>query len=264
MLALMGNELTNGHHRQSLFNDLWQSESDYNSYKGDFDWTLGAIDANGGLSVINHPINIYHTGYPTPYDLADYEALLHDHVSLMGLEVVNSVRFVLDPTGCQYNVEDIWDQLLEDLMPRRQVWGFGTDDNHSRFVHAFYGYTIILMEGLNASDLRNAIENGAMYVCMETEGQTLSNHVPSAATPIINSIAVGDSYIEIDAVNVLEVAGIKQIEWISGYDGVGKISIIVHTGSRLSLDLAGPVNYVRARLVGNAGRYTLTQPFGIG
>lgn len=267
MLAVIGNELSNTHHICSILNDTWQTADDYATNKANMEAMFGLISSKNGYAFLNHPINPYHTGYPTSYDFDDYSTWFSKYDSLLGLEVINSIRteYVLGPTaGAEPIVEKIWDRLLDHFRyPSRKIWGFSNDDSHNRDIHSFFGYMVFLMPSLTKANFISAIQNGHWYFCLETAGQTSTNHTPTLATPIINDIIVSSSSITIDASNVLEVEGVKQIEWISGWDSVNDTPIVVHTGNVLPLNTTGLKHYVRAKIKGNNGRLTYTQPFGL-
>lgn len=175
------------------------------------------------------------------------------HPHLLGVEVFSGTvpaprRQVLDM--------ELWDALLEELMPyRRPVWGFAVDDMHAGW-HLGKGWIVIPVLRRNERHVRAALERGAYYFCTTYEyGGTGPNmgKVPRIDN-IVHNAQAGTLTVQasVDGVPVPENAYV----WISK----GRT---VYEGSTLYYRETEHVdNYVRVQITGEGGK-TFTNPFGL-
>lgn len=229
MLAIQGNELSNGHHVGSYFSDL-------NAGSG-LRGNVAEVGKAGGLAVVFHP-GRYH---PHRYKVADYVQLYRQQPHAIGIEIVNQRdRYPQDRA--------LWDSVLTQLMPERPVWAFANDDFHTP-EHLGRSWTLFPLPELSSQQVRKAMVSGAFYSVARDLTRSPAA-TDETAPPSIRAITVRDNTITIDAVNA------EGIVWIADSKEMGR-------GSTLQIpedeDLP---SYVRAELY-NAGGTTFTNPFAI-
>ena len=130
----------------------------------DYEKPIAETEKAGGISVINHPGDFFHTADEKNrvYDwnnLKVFTDSLLAHPSCVGVEAFNNY----DTTDRYDRI--LWDNLLMYCIPRgRNVWAFSNDDSH---VLSHIGVTaeIMLMPELSVSALRTAMENGTFFAC---------------------------------------------------------------------------------------------------
>lgn len=251
MVLVAGNEISAGHHRNSLFTRMWLETGQDWAQRAGVTYTLNEIKTLGGISFLCHP------GRYTQWDQSIispsftvqwYVNQFNDFDNCVGLEVFNA--------GDRYNCDRVlWDAVLLEMMPERPVFGLSNTDDHAVNSRCGINYNIHLLPELSEQAIRDSLANGTFYFVYDRQGTNIERHDPIAA-PIINSIDVTEEHIEIDADNYTE------IQWISGCNVETFESTVVYTGDSLPLNTPGLQNYVRAVLIGdNADTYT--QPFGL-
>jgi hypothetical protein len=250
MLMVCGNEISQSHHLQSLFTRMWLETGQDWASRGNVNYTLQQIKDLGGISFLCHPGR--YTGFETvlnpTYTVQWYIDKLNAFDNCIGLEVYNAGnRHWLDRV--------LWDAVLLEMMPSRPVFGLSNTDDHGVAGRCGINYNIHLMPELTEAAMRNNLLSGASYFVYDPLGTQIARHNP-VVTPIINSIDVTPTHIEIDADNY------TSIKWISGCNLETFESTTVHTGDTLPLNTPGLENYVRAILVGANGSFAYTQPFG--
>ncbi len=228
MISVPGIEVSLTHHLTSLFND-------YAGFTRSEDTAFAEIGKRNGLAFFAHPGR--YDRYPDWYAYF-YER--HDH--LIGMEVYNQ--------NDRYPEErDIWDRVLHRLMPGRPVWGSAADDMHTTS-HMGWNFTIIPLEELTKSGVREALKSGAFYFYRPREQKSL----PALH---ITRVRVTDDGIQLGGEGEVET-----IDWIT-YDPETGQTVVVHEGAHLSMaDVPVSARFVRARLIGLEGT-AYTQPFGI-
>lgn len=170
--------------------------------------------------------------------------------------------------GGTHNNETAWDNLLEEFMPHRPIWGIGADDasgeNQVRGDMVDIRITTLHLDPgeFDPSDqegsrvaIRQAMKEGRMTFS-EREGWDEDTEDPTTI-PTINEITVDDLKITIDADDA------ETIQWFA--NGGEE----VETGSEITVT-EDESPYVRARLsvesdpdVTDITGMTWTQPFGI-
>ncbi len=229
MIAIEGKELSHpmqGPHRLSLFNDLGRGSA---SLPDNF----RKITERGGLAVLAHPSRMGPS-------VDEYIEWAGEFPVLIGMEVYSRTK---------YNDQPFWDAVLTETMPGLRVWGFSNDDMHS-LNQLGTNANMLLLPRFDKESVRNCVENGEFYFVYDPEGNDISRHVPRLAAPLINRITVSDGFIRIEHENC------DSVQWISE-------GLVVHTGDELPLDTPGLGGYVRARLLGDNGGSSYTQPFGL-
>ncbi len=230
LVAIQANEISNHHHLGSYF-------SDYNSTTSNIHFSLDKISEKAGLGVLLHPIKY-------PFDKTWYAELYENYSSLVGIEVYNRKY---DKDENLYSEDfNLWDSLLTDFMPRRNIWGFANDDFHT--VEMGYAYQMFILEEFSVNAVKSAMQNGIFYYVISLDGHNSNFH------PHIEYIRVDSKNASIEII----ARNYQIIEWIS--EGQ-----IVHSGAKISIpDHVKSGNYVRA-MVYNDYRTAVagTQAFGI-
>lgn len=230
MLAISGDEMSLGHHRNSLLNDY--------GHGGFFSFfAFWYIQQQEGLGFFNHPGR---------YDYsADWYQRFFDAYNgcVIGVEVFNQ--------GDRYpNDRHLWDEINKDRDPDDLIWGFSNDDMHKISSHAFRNYQHFLMEDLTEPEFRKAMTNGAFYFSYEPNGaDSESLAYGQAMTPRLQNVIINNTIITINGENT------NSIQW---YD---QNSQIVGTNNQIDVTSIES-NFVRAVLRNEYG-LTYTQPFGI-
>lgn len=223
----------NLHHINGFFLkyiDIFHNEED----------ALKHIENQGGISHLNHP-GRYDKGVDWYIDLYT------KYKSLVGLEVINK-------TDRYPNDRNLWDDILTEIIDKRNVFGFANADSH-RLHEIDTSYNMVLIDGKYSSNkFKKALKNGEFYftarICEENNRSSKDDILP----PTITSINVDNKN------NIITIKGsnIKSIDWISSngrYVGSGEI---------LNIDTnnISVTPYVRAVIKGDGG-VTFTQPFKI-
>ena len=227
--AVDGSEISNAHHLGSYFNEYASDESSEEK-------VLNEIEKRDGLAVFFHPGRYNKTIKWYGYYYKKYD-------NLIGIEVFNkNDRYPKD--------RELWDRLLFELMPDNPVWGFGNDDMHNIATDFGWHYNIFLMSENNRTNIKNAMQSGHFYVYNPSEQKEKTQFY-------IKEIKVKDLIIE------LSIKGnYNKIEWIA-YNTISEKSEILATGNTIDTSkLIYKTNYIRAKIISNAG-LIYTQPFGI-
>ncbi len=282
MLGIQANELTFRHHINSYFSDygVWYERTGSGApYGGIVDeegheiWEddqLNGINEKGGLAILNHP------GIPDEHSWWERKSLdwyveryqNHSPDYLIGIEVTNA--------SSEYEKYDegLWDQLLARFMPRRPIWGFGTDDMHSLDGHRD-SYTVFIVDEFTKEAVREAMIRGQFYFCKSSRRIDLREDDISVF-PVINMIEVDEDTGTI----TITASYYNKIKWISApetletledyktSDQPWSLGKVVHEGETLDFrNKSNITNYVRAELIrvdGDEIYRTFTNPFGIG
>lgn len=230
VVAVRGLELGRGGDPEdmvSLYSDLATSPSDENVP------TLRAVADRDGIAWLAHP-----SRYGTADDWGErwWREALTTVDACLGFEIYNPGYDVADSVG-------IWDAALSDLLPERQVWAFAGDDLHA--IDAGYprAWQSILVEELTPSAVRSALESGATFAQIVTDGE-------EGSPPGIESIAVDHA----EGVITIAATGDEEITWIS--DGS-----VVASGPTLAVEESHRP-YLRAVVANDAGE-TSTQPITV-
>lgn len=216
--------------------------------------TLAAVDAAGGISIVNHP-GMYTGGWvggadglaaaTDPATVARYEDLFTTHRSAVGLEVVNGAE------RWSHMDRATWDAILTRTMPARPVWAVASDDAHHP-ARVGTAWTVVLAPRLDAAAVRDALTAGTTYATATVAHRDLGHDfVAAGPAPTLARVTVDE---DADTIT-LDAGATTRIEWFAG-------GAVVATGPAIDLDdHVGTVrSYVRAQLIGPGG-ITFTQPF---
>jgi len=227
MVAVRGAEL--GGSDDGIDYDLLSLSCDLADTTGmTVDEALAAIDDRGGLALFPHPGRYHDDGeWYVEYALS--------HSNLLGIEVVNAAdRYPTD--------RDVWDDLLERVGTERPFWGFANDDYHGR--EAGYSFdrsrNVLLLEDLTEAAVRETL----------VAGQFFYQHVVDDDPPVVERVGHDPGA----GVLAVESPDAAVVQWISDGEVVGR-------GPRLDYGDADVGSYLRARLLGDSGSETGTQPF---
>lgn len=252
MLDISGCEYSNHNHLNGFF-------IEYTTNPHSEVEALEEIAAQGGIAHLNHPGD-----YWSPDSAGNVpDAVIQKYVAwfsqfspdvLMGMEVVNKTH--LHPSD-----EDLWDALLEVMMPERPIWGFSNDDMHTLAIGPVrlieVSWETFLADSLDAATIRNAMLNGIFY--FSTCGTRIDpytwdvNQVPKITDIVHDEIA---GTLTISAVSGGAPLPESEYKWIS-------MGEVVQVGRVLDYkNTDGVGNYVRAQLEGTGGT-TFTNPFGL-
>ncbi|MEX2410490.1 MAG: hypothetical protein WD607_03815 [Candidatus Paceibacterota bacterium] len=257
MVGIESAEISYLHHMNSFFSDYGSGYTAVNE-----DEQLSAMIEAGGLVFFNHPSN------PAPFSgggrrslewyVKHFDKYLSDF--LLGMEI----------SGGEFT-EGLWDQLLVKFMPDRPILGFSTDDMHrlpiDKDVNQSH-HTIFVLNELNSSTVRKAMERGQFYF-------TRSSERSSGTYPTIEGIDIDHKIGTI----TIHASNYDVIKWISApksFEGVEEINPnnqhwplgqVVHEGKMLKFrETPGIINYVRAELIRIEDGITyrsFTNPFGV-
>jgi uncharacterized protein (TIGR02145 family) len=217
----------------------------------DEDEQLTAMKAAGGLVFFNHP------GSPAPFSGGGRKSLewyverftRYSPDFLIGMDI----------SGGQFT-EGLWDQLLARFMPGRTIFGFATDDMHrlpndvSKSPH-----TIFVLDALNSSTVRKAMEEGQFYFSRPTQRNA------TAVFPTIESIEVNEK----SGTITIHATNYDTIRWISAPQSLEAVTDpktndrswplgqVVHEGMTLNYRKTPNIkNYVRAEIRRTEGGQT--------
>ena len=141
---------------------------------------ISAIDALGGLSVINHPgeytnardeetqESAYNLDDPVyNYKITKFAKLLAEYDSCLGIDINSK-----GDSRTRYD-RKLWDILLQKIVPYgRNVYAIATTDAHNLGI-VDSGYTVMLMNDLTSADLKDAMANGQFFAASKYIGNTL-------------------------------------------------------------------------------------------
>lgn len=254
LITTMGNELSK--EREHILS----YGTNYQDFEGAvFDKNLQNITEKGGVAYISHPSRFKGTSHDK--DTKWWLTKITDNNVIKGMGVLSGRQFARD------HGEQIWDEILTQTMPHRNVFGIGVDDNHSDIdispdsvLGSAYTTLFLPDADLNEKGLLGALSTGKMVFSSHKVDLEKDENKPKPYTPCpkVKSILVDKHEATITVLS--EYA--DSIEWRSNgkviktsYNTAGafKAKINLH-------DVAG--NYVRFRLLGKGGQ-TLSQPFGL-
>lgn len=263
--GLLGVPAGNEQSVKDHFNTFWAdwNNTDGATLESKIEYNSNLTNPAGELQPIghiNHPGRYYggsntQTGTEAANDPAKVQRYVDIFNSyglddLPGMEIVNKVS-----DKDSYSDRILWDNVLAQTMPARNVFGFANDDAHS--VGALgYQYNQLLMPNLSEEAVHNAMSTGAWYSTALVAKRELGADFKGDRTlpgPKITNIAVDERR---DTITI-KAANYTTIEWIAD----GKV---IATGNTLSLrDHASSIdNYVRAQIKGDNG-ISFTNAFGI-
>lgn len=254
MIPVPGNELSRHDHNLSLFTEYPEPLRDEPTDR--LHTSIQEVAETGGLNVLAHPGRYWEPDEELedgriPDDaLAKYMGLFYGHDDLVGMEVHNQTdRYPWD--------RQLWDALLEVMMPERPVWGFANDDSHGEHQIGLNA-NWFPYEDADEAAIETAIEEGQFYFSTVTthpeKWQDLNR------TPRITGVDYDrqSNTLTIAAEVEGEPVSSSQVRWISSGGEV------VASGTSIDLDeTEGLSTYLRAEIRSD-GAQTYSQPFGIG
>ena len=220
---------------------------------------LIGISTAGGIAYISHPSRHKGTSHDKNATWWIDKIIKNDVIKGMG---ALSGRQLSRDHG-----EEIWDEILTETMPRRNIFGIGIDDNHSVTdisPSSVLGaaYTTIMLDDsqLNEQGLIHALATGCMTFSSHKIDKEKDQDKPRLNIPCPKVLNI--SIDKHEATITVKADYADRIEWISNgkivkksYNSAGKLK------SKINLrDVDG--SYVRFRLLGPGGQ-TLSQPFGL-
>ncbi len=223
---------------------LWGNENDYET-------PIAAVDALGGITVINHPGDwLGSSGDITiatdPRNVKFFADIIKKYPSCLGIEIFNLTN------NTTKHDRVLWDELLQSVIPTgRNVWGFSNSDAHE-LDDIDTSFEVFMMPENNVANVRTAMENGTFFAISRYPKYELpGDFQPSGMYPVVTSIEVDD---EKDQITV-QGTDYNTIQWIA--DGV-----VIAEGSTIDLNsYEDQIScYVRAQLIGDGG-VCLTQAF---
>ena len=253
MTPVPGNELSRHNHNLSLFTTYPAPVRETSTNR--IHTSIQEVAEQGGINVLAHPGRYWQPGDepgrdPVPDDaLAKYMGLFHGHEGLVGMEVHNQTdRYPWD--------RQLWDALLEAMMPERPVWGFANDDSHGEHHIGLNANWFPRAENGEAA-IQAAIEDGQFYF------STVTTHPEKwqdlERTPRITNVNYDRqrNTLTISAEVEGEPVTPNQVRWISNGGNV------VATGTSVDLgETEGLTTYLRAE-IRSEGAQTYSQPFGL-
>ncbi len=180
MVDIEGNELSQGHHLVSLFNDY--ATLDPNTLT-----RFRGVAAHGGIAYFAHPGRYDN-------DAQWYAQLYYDNPHVFGQAIYNQ--------GDRYPGDrEKWDEVLSITMPDRPVWGISEDDMH-RTPHFGRNRTYIFATENDHENIREALMEGRFYSTISEDGKT---------PPSLTGVTIDEHASTI----TLEVQNYTSIRWIS-------------------------------------------------
>lgn len=237
MISIKGNELSKNDNICAYFCDWLDRPGEGPEKTVGFEESIEQASAAGAVLYLAHPMR---SG--SVKNVSFSANILRKYPQVYGIEVLNVGQFARN------NSIELWDKLLTELLPERQVWGTSSDDAHS-VSKAGYGWTIFLTTERTEDAVKDALMNGNSFFSTPKIVET----VPKIkVTPTITSI-VHDK----DARRLtISATDYERIEWTS-------MGVVVATGE--SIDYAsveGVDKYLRATVYGLGGA-TFTQPWTV-
>ena len=241
MVAIEGNEISQPHHWNSLFNDLpfWQGFN-----QSDVDKGLEEVGKRNGSAFMAHP-------HRYNWTLSHYADLYTKHKHLTGLEVCS--QGLRNGGRGEYD-RNIWDNINSFMLNKvfltaKTVWGYSNDDMHrifhpTNFHHMYKNYQFILADELSEDGVRKALDEGKLYFCVEP------NANGDALAPHITDLIVDE---ETKVISIEHNGDV--VEWYT------EKTELVHTGDTFSYANFDKV-FVRAQISNEHG-VTYTQPFAM-
>ena len=132
MISIKGNEFSKNDNFCAYFCDWLDLPSQGPEKTIGFEESIEQVSAEGGIIYLAHPMR------SGDIKNAEFSAMIfRAYPQVYGMEVLNVGQFERN------NSIELWDKLLTELLPERQVWGTSSDDAHS-VRKAGFGWTIFL------------------------------------------------------------------------------------------------------------------------
>ena len=237
MISIKGNEFSKNDNFCAYFCDWLDLPGEGPEKTVGFEKSIEQASAAGAIIYLAHPMR------SGSIKNASFSAkILRKYPQIYGIEVLNVGQFERN------NSIELWDQLLTELLPERQVWGTSSDDAHS-VRKAGYGWTIFLTTERSETAVKDALMNGNSFFSTPKIVDT----VPKLkVTPTITAIAHDKTARKL----TISATDYERIEWTS-------MGAVVATGESIYYAaVEGIDKYLRATVYGPGGA-TFTQPWTI-
>lgn len=237
MISIKGNELSKNDNMCAYFCDWLDLPGEGPEKTVGFEESLRQASAAGAIIYLAHPMR---SG--SIKDASFSADVLRRYPQVYGIEVLNVGQFERN------NSIALWDELLAELLPERQVWGTSSDDAHS-VRKCGYGWTIFLTAERTEDAVKEAMKNGNSFFSTSRIVET----VPKLdVTPTITSIVHDKS----SRILTISTTDYDRIEWTS-------MGQVVATGESIRYaSVDGIDKYLRATVYGPGGA-TFTQPWTV-
>lgn len=237
MISIKANELSKNDNMCAYFCDWLDLPGEGTEKTIGFYESIEQAGKAGGIIYLAHPMR---SG--SIKEAAFSADVFRKYPQVYGMEVLNVGQFERN------NSIELWDQLLTELLPERQVWGTSSDDAHS-VRKAGFGWTIFLTTEKSEAAVKDALKCGNSFFSTSKIVDT----VPKLdVTPTITSIAHDKSAHRL----TISATDYDRIEWTS-------CGAVVATGESIDYAaVAGVDKYIRATVYGQGGA-TFTQPWTI-
>ena len=237
MISIKGNELSKNDNFCAYFCDWLDLPGEGPEVTVGFEESLRHASEAGAILYLAHPMR---SG--SIKDPAFSAEVLRNYPQLYGIEVLNVGQFERN------NSIELWDKLLMELMPERQVWGTSSDDAHS-VRKAGYGWTIFLTAERTEEAVKDAMIHGNSFF---STSKIVDSVATLDVTPTITSI-VHDKKAKTLTISATDY---DRIEWTSMGEAVATGETICYAS------VEGIDKYLRATVYGPGGA-TFTQPWGL-
>lgn len=235
LLAIKGNELSKNDNMCVYFSDWLDLPGQGPTKTVGFYESIEAVGQDGGVIYLAHPMRSGDICRP------EFSAeVFRRYPQVYGMEVLNVGQFERN------NSIGLWDAVLSEVMPERQVWGSSSDDAHSTG-KAGFGWTTLLVPERTEEAVREALTTGTSLF---STPKMVEN--PVGNTPTISRITLNHE----ESTITIEATHCDRIEWTSMGQKVAEGATINYATTE------GIRNYLRATLYGPGGA-TFTQPWAI-
>ena len=237
MILIKGNEFSKNDNFCAYFCDWLDLPGEGPEVTVGFEESIAQVSKDGGIIYLAHPMR------SGDIKNADFSAaILRKYPQIYGMEVLNVGQFERN------NSIELWDKLLTELLPERQVWGTSSDDAHS-VRKAGFGWTIFLTAERTEAAVKDALMNGNSFFSTSKIVET----VPMLdVTPGITSIIHDRKH----GTLTISATDYDRVEWTS-------MGEVVHIGETINYAaVEGVDKYLRATVYGPGGA-TFTQPWTV-
>ena len=237
LVAIKGNELSKNDNMCAYFCAWLDLPGEGPATTVGFEESIEQASAAGGIIYLAHPMRSGDIKNP------EFSAgILRKYPQVYGMEVLNVGQFERN------NSIELWDALLSELMPERQIWGTSSDDSHSIRMSG-YGWTIMLTSERNEEAVKSALMNGNTLF---STSKIFVGEKPVGNAPTITSI----NHDKENKTITIAATDYERIEWTS-------MGTVVATGDSINYaNTPGIDKYLRATVYGLGGA-TFTQPWGV-
>lgn len=237
MISIKGNELSKNDNMCAYFCDWLDRPGEGPEKTVGFEESIRLASEVGAILYLAHPMR---SG--SIKNAAFSADILRRYPQVYGIEVLNVGQFERN------NSIELWDSLLVELLPERQVWGTSSDDAHS-VRKAGYGWTIFLTNERSEQAVKDALMNGNSFFSTSKIVETVPE---SDVTPTITSI-VHDKKRRTLTISATDY---DRVEWVSKGQ-------VVAVGECIGYGAAEDIDkYIRATVYGPGGA-TFTQPWTV-